>query len=174
MKTLYLISGTMGVGKSTVAQRLRDALPAAVMLDGDWCWSADPFIVTDETRTMVLDNICHVLSNFLRCSAYENVVFCWVMHEQAIIDAIRANLPLAETGCRVVNISLTCSEAALRERLARDVSAGKRTGGVIARSVARLPLYPTLDSTLIDTTALTPEEVAERILSISPLFGNSA
>lgn len=112
MKTLYLIGGAMGVGKSTVAQRLRDALPAAVMLDGDWCWSADPFIVTDETRTMVLDNICHVLGNFLRCSAYENVVFCWVMHEQAIIDAIRANLPLAETGCRVVNISLTCSEAA--------------------------------------------------------------
>ena len=35
MKTLYLIGGTMGVGKSTVAQRLRDALPAAVMLDGD-------------------------------------------------------------------------------------------------------------------------------------------
>ena len=169
MKTLYLIGGTMGVGKSTVAQRLRDALPAAVMLDGDWCWSADPFIVTDETRTMVLDNICHVLGNFLRCSAYENVVFCWVMHEQAIIDAIRANLPLAETGCRVVNISLTCSEAALRERLERDVSAGKRT-----RSVARLPLYPTLDSMLIDTTALTPEEVAERILSISPLLGNSA
>ena len=107
MKTLYLIGGTMGVGKSTVAQRLRDTLPAAVMLDGDWCWSASPFIVTDETRTMVLDNICHVLNNFLRCSAYENVVFCWVMHEQAIIDAIRANLPLAETGCRVVNISLT-------------------------------------------------------------------
>ena len=103
MKTLYLIGGTMGVGKSTIAQRLRDALPAAVMLDGDWCWSASPFIVTDETRTMVLDNICHVLSNFLRCNAYENVVFCWVMHEQAIIDAIRANLPLAETGCRVVN-----------------------------------------------------------------------
>lgn len=46
--------------------RLRDTLPAAVMLDGDWCWSASPFIVTDETRTMVLDNICHVLSNFLR------------------------------------------------------------------------------------------------------------
>lgn len=174
MKTLYLIGGTMGVGKSTVSHRLRDALPAAVMLDGDWCWSADPFIVTDETRAMVLDNICHMLSNFLRCSAYENVVFCWVMHEQAIIDAIRANLPLAETGCRVVNISLTCSEAALRERLARDVSAGKRTDDVIARSVARLPLYPTLDSTLIDTTALTPEEVAERILSISPLLGNSA
>lgn len=64
MKTLYLIGGTMGVGKSTVSQRLRDALPAAVMLDGDWCWSADPFIVTDETRTMVLDNICHVLGNF--------------------------------------------------------------------------------------------------------------
>ena len=64
MKTLYLFSGAMGVGKSTVAQRLRDALPAAVMLDGDWCWSAGPFIVTDETRTMVLDNICPCSATF--------------------------------------------------------------------------------------------------------------
>ena len=114
MKTLYLIGGTMGVGKSTVARLLRDKLPASVMLDGDWCWDTRPFIVNDETRTMVLDNICHMLGNFLRCSAYENVVFCWVMHEQAIIDEILGRLPLVETGCKVVGTSLTCAEAELR------------------------------------------------------------
>lgn len=35
---------------------------------------------------MVLENICFLLNNFIRCSEYENIVFCWVMHEQAIID----------------------------------------------------------------------------------------
>ena len=26
-----------------------------------------------------MDNICHLLNNFLRCSACENVIFCWVI-----------------------------------------------------------------------------------------------
>ena len=40
MKTLYLIGGTMGVGKTTVCQLLKKKLPKNVFLDGDWCWDA--------------------------------------------------------------------------------------------------------------------------------------
>ncbi|MBQ0125795.1 MAG: AAA family ATPase, partial [Clostridiales bacterium] len=40
MKTLYLIGGTMGVGKTTVCQQLKKELDKAVFLDGDWCWDA--------------------------------------------------------------------------------------------------------------------------------------
>ena len=70
MKTLYLIGGTMGVGKTTVSQQLKKDLANSVFLDGDWCWDADPFQVTDETKDMVMDNICYLLNNFLHCSAY--------------------------------------------------------------------------------------------------------
>ena len=77
MKQLYLIGGPMGVGKTTVCQLLKAKLPRSVFLDGDWCWDANPFQVTEETRAMVLDNICHLLNNFLRCSAYDHVLFCW-------------------------------------------------------------------------------------------------
>ena len=38
MKTIYLIGGTMGVGKTTVSQQLKKELPNSVFLDGDWCW----------------------------------------------------------------------------------------------------------------------------------------
>ncbi len=34
---------------------------------------------------MVIENICFLLNNFIKCSAYENIVFCWVMHEQSIM-----------------------------------------------------------------------------------------
>lgn len=166
-KMLYLIGGPMGVGKTAVARRLRDALPASVMLDGDWCWDASPFVVTDETKALVLDNICHVLGNFLRCSAYENIVFCWVMHEQAIIDAICRHLPLAETGCEVVSVSLTCAADELRRRIGGDVSAGVRTSDVIERALARLPLYDTLDTIHVDTTDMDPDQVAERIVHLA-------
>ena len=68
MKTLYMIGGTMGVGKTTVCQQLKQDLQNSVFIDGDWCWDASPFQVTDETKAMVIDNICHLLNNFLKCS----------------------------------------------------------------------------------------------------------
>ncbi len=167
MKRLFLIGGTMGVGKSTVCQILKRRLPACVYLDGDWCWDADPFQVTDETRAMVLDNICHVLQNFLRCSAYENIIFCWVMHQQAIWDAILAQLDLE--GCQVITAALTASAKALESRLQGDVQQGLRSPDILQRSVQRLPLYLDLDSLLVDTTDRTPAEVADKIISLADL-----
>ena len=40
MKKLYLIGGTMGVGKTAVCQKLKVKLNNSVFLDGDWCWDA--------------------------------------------------------------------------------------------------------------------------------------
>ena len=70
MKKLYLIGGTMGVGKTTVSQTLKMQLENSVFLDGDWCWDAHSFQVTEETKEMVLQNICTILNNFLQCSEY--------------------------------------------------------------------------------------------------------
>ena len=48
----------MGVGKTTVSQQLKKTLRNSVFLDGDLCWDADPFQVTEETKKMVMQNIC--------------------------------------------------------------------------------------------------------------------
>lgn len=164
MKTLYLIGGTMGVGKSTVCRELKTVLPNAVFLDGDWCWDMDPFVVNPETKAMVMENICALLNNFLKCSVFENIVFCWVMHEQGIIDGILSRLDVAN--CRVVPISLTCSEAQLRERLQGDVDAGVREADILERSTARLTLYDELDTVKIDTTGKSVKEIAENIAAV--------
>lgn len=164
MKNLYIISGTMGVGKTAVCQQLKKALPNSVFLDGDWCWDASPFQVTDETKAMVLDNITYVLNHFLRCSAYDNIIFCWVMHEQAILDAILSRLETG--GCRLRSVSLTASEAALRERLSRDVSSGLRTSDAIERSLTRLPMYQKLDTVKIDTTGKSVQAVCAEIQAL--------
>ena len=50
MKNLYIIGGTMGVGKTTTCQILKQKLKNSVFLDGDWCWDMNPFKVTDETK----------------------------------------------------------------------------------------------------------------------------
>lgn len=162
--TLYLIGGPMGVGKTAACRELNRLLPASVMLDGDWCWCADPFQVTPATKRMVLDNICHLLGNFLCCNAYENVVFCWVMHEQEIINELLSRLPIEQCGAAVRTISLVASKATLRERIEQDIHAGVRDKDALARSLAYLPRYTHLDTELIDTTNLTPHEIALRIV----------
>lgn len=108
MKKLYCVGGTMGVGKTVACRELKKKLNNAVFLDGDWCWDADPFRVTEETKEMVLGNIAYLLNRFLQCSAYENVVFCWVMHEQSIIDGILNCLDLKD--CEVKTVSLICGK----------------------------------------------------------------
>ncbi len=162
MKTIYFIGGTMGVGKTTVCQRLKQELTDCVFLDGDWCWDANPFQVNEETKAMVLENICFLLNQFIHCSAYQTILFCWVMHEQEIIDAILEKLDRAD--CEVKTISLLCSEQALRKRLLGDVRKGLRQADVIERSVQRLPLYQGLNTKKIDTSGKTVEQIVREIL----------
>ncbi len=54
MKTLLFINGSMGVGKTAVCKALLEQLTPGIFLDGDWCWNMNPFLVTDETTSMVL------------------------------------------------------------------------------------------------------------------------
>lgn len=110
---------------------------------------------------MVMDNICHLLYNFLRCSAFQNIIFCWVMHEQPIIDGILSRLDL--TNCAVKFISLVCDAERLKERLQRDIDNGVRQTDVIERSIQRIPLYEKLDTVRIDVSRLTAELAAEKI-----------
>ena len=161
MKTLYLICGTMGVGKTTVSRQLMQDLPNSVFLDGDWCWDSSPFRVTEETKAMVTDNICHMLNNFLHCSAYENIVFCWVMHRQSIIDAIVERLDTSS--CRVKVVCLIADEKSLRERLSADIKKGVRTADIIDRSIAKIPLYRSLNAVQIDASNKTVRMIAEEI-----------
>ena len=163
MKTLYLIGGTMGVGKTTVSKRLKEVLPNSVFLDGDWCWDANPFQVTEETKRMVINNICYLLNNFLHCSAYENIIFCWVMHEQAIINSILDKLDMEN--CILKNISLVADEENLRKRLQADIESGIRKEDVLERSLARINLYQKLDTVKINTNDKTVQTIVEEIVN---------
>lgn len=165
MKRLYLIGGSMGVGKTATCQTLKNYLPNSVFLDGDWCWDMHPFVVTDETKRMVMGNICFLLNSFLKCSAYDNVIFCWVMHEQDIINEIIDRLDLDPLNHEVHPVSLVATPAALNERLLKDVADGLRTADVIGRSLERLPLYDRLDTRKIDISHLTPREAARAVVS---------
>ena len=160
MTRLIFINGTMGAGKTAVCRLLQNKLPANVFLDGDDVWNMRPFTVNEATKEMVLSNIGAVLENFLASGQFDNVLFCWVMHEREIVDDILARLKMPFD---FRFFTLTCEKAALKARLEKDVAAGTRTRGVIARSAERAGHYQNMGSEIIDTTRLTAEEVSEQI-----------
>lgn len=162
-KHLYVIGGTMGVGKTTVCNILKKKLKNSVFLDGDWCWNMEPFQVTEETKAMVMDNITHILNNFLACSAYDHVIFCWVLHEQEILDTL-----LSRLDCRNAEVhlySLILDEKSLEKRLNKDICQGLRQKDILERSIERIPLYEKLNTKKIHVSRQTPEETAAAILS---------
>jgi len=161
MKNLIFINGTMGIGKTTTSKELQKLLPKCIFLDGDWCWDMSPFIVTDETKNMVIDNISYLLNNFISCTEYENIIFCWVMHEQRILDDVLSRLNKHD--CILYKFSIVCSEQSLIARITGDIRQGIRSEDVIKRSVPRLSNYYRMDTEKIDVSEISAKQGAEII-----------
>lgn len=159
-KRCILISGTMGVGKTSVCRELMKLLPQSVFLDGDWCWYSDPFTVTDATKQVVLENIGFMLQNFLRCPDYRNIIFCWVMDHQEILDEVIGRIRPALGDARLCSVSLVASPEALATRLQKDIDSGLRSPDILPRSLARLPLYEKLNTCKLDVSALDARQTA--------------
>ena len=65
MKTLYLIGGTMGVGKTAVSQQLKKDLPNSVFLDGDWCWDGKYHNWNKNSAQRCFDVLSSIIANVL-------------------------------------------------------------------------------------------------------------
>ena len=157
MKHVYLIGGPMGIGKSTICNQLNQDLDHSVFLDGDWCWNMDPFIVNQDTKNMVLDNITHCLNNFIHTPGIENIIFCWIMHKQDIINQIIQKLDTE--GVDIHLISLICEKEELIKRMLID----RRDNQTIRKSLQYLELYKDLDTQKIDVTTLDVQKTVDKI-----------
>lgn len=164
MKKLYIIKGTMGIGKTTVSKLLKNSLDRSVFLDGDWCWDMSPFIVNEETKKMVIDNIIYLLNNFLKCSEYKNIIFCWVLNLKEVEKEILSRLNLEKV--EVFSISLVCNEIELEKRLKKDIELGLRKEEIILKSKERLKDYKNHEGIKIEVSNLTPIEIVNIIKNI--------
>lgn len=162
MKRLVIVNGTMGAGKTTVCRELKRLAAPCAFLDGDWCWDMEPFMVTEETKALVQDNIVHTLGGFLACPAFETVIFCWVLHRQEIIDGLLARLDLRDVQAWVFTLMVT--PEALRCHIKKDIAAGLRTPDVLERSLERLALYEAMGTEKLFVQGRTPAELAREIM----------
>ncbi|MGG7076730.1 AAA family ATPase [Clostridium sardiniense] len=161
MKRLIIVNGTMGVGKTATCKELNKRLNNSVWLDGDWCWMMDPFIVNEENKKMVKENIIFLLNNFMNNSNVENIIFNWVIHDESIMEDILSELKDIEYDLE--KITLICSRSALKRRISKDIDEGKRDIACLERSLNYLDLYKDMNTEKFDTSGKNIDEVVEEI-----------
>lgn len=160
MKKLIIINGVPGIGKTTVCKELYKLILGSVWLDGDWCWMMNPFIVTEENKRMVEDNINFLLRNYLNNSSYKYIIFNWVIGSEKIFEIILRRLEDLEF--QLYKISLICSPESLKERMMKD----GREEEQIENSINILNFYKSMDTYKIDTTNMSVEDVVNKILEM--------
>jgi len=164
MKKLIIINGTMGVGKSATCKELNKTLDKSVWLDGDWCWMMNPFIVNDENKQMVEDNIIYLIRNFLCNSSFEYIIFNWVIHTEEIFDMILKSINDLEF--ELFKITLICSEESLENRILKDIKNNLREENNLKKGLERLHLYQNMNTIKIDTSNITIYETINKIKEI--------
>ena len=157
MPKLILINGPPGIGKTAVARLVFARLQNSAFLDGDDVWQINPFEVNERTKAIVQRNIPFVLRGYLE-AGYEYVILAWVMHQQAIIDWLLDQL--RDLRFDVGVFTLIAEEQVLHDRW--RARAGHDEVSQVVSDRLRQSLE--LDTTKIDTTHLTAEQVADRIL----------
>ena len=165
MKKLIIVSGTMGVGKTSTCAVLYKIAPRTVWLDGDWCWLMNPWNMCDENRRMVMSNIIWMLRSYLQNTTFDNVIFSWVLHREEIIGELLAGLDGLEYSLNA--FVLTCSPETLETRITGD----GRSRQQLEDSIGRMRVYSSVGWTLVDTEGLDCQTVASSIARLSGMLG---
>ena len=162
MKTILLILGPNAVGKSTTAAAILQCRMHTAYVDGDALRAINPFPFTEATRKAVTANIYCVIRNYLECDDIDMVVFPYSFHgdRRQMWEAVLAQLQAAGLEFVVKEVVLTCSETENRRRAAKDQRDPERIERGMVNTYHYYDDYPAVH---IDTTGMTPEQVAEYI-----------
>ena len=154
---LIMIGGPPWVGKTTCARGVFASLENSAWLDGDDVWRVNPFSVEDPRLRNSDRNMSFVLRTYLE-SRFDYVVFSSVvLTDKPITDGIHNAIDLGDYD--ILFFMLSCSRSAIEARSAtRDNVADPESR--FARAAKGQ------DAIFIDTTDMTPGEVAQTIIDL--------
>lgn len=158
---VIILNGPMGVGKTTVGKRAADRIPGTAFIDGDWCMDIHPFIGNQETRSMAVDNILHMIGNYRKCSVCSMVVLVWLMDDPRVIRAIMEGLTALQV--EVKYVTLVCSREKLQRRWKNDHACDWRNDDWLNVSLNSLPGFMAMDHVL-DTSDMSVDQVVDLIM----------
>lgn len=121
----------------------------------------NPFIVTRETKEMAINNITHLLHNFLACSECNYVIFNWVIDKESVYEDILE--ALSDLTFELYKITLICTEEALENRWYKDNINDWRIPKWLQVSKKSLEMFGNLETIKIDTSNISAEQAANQI-----------
>nr|MDD6334956.1 hypothetical protein [bacterium] len=164
-KRIILILGANGVGKSTVARALLSRMDRCALVEAEACRAIKPFVLSEATRQLVIDNFVSLIGNSLRCSQIDTVLFPYGFHgarQQMWLEALD-KLEREGLTPQVIPMVLSCT---MEENIRRAQLDG-RDQARIARGIAKTyHYYDKMDYPVIDITCLTPMQAAEAVLNL--------
>ena len=166
MKQLIVIIGPNGVGKSTTAKKMVELYEHVAYVDSDWCRVMNPFSFTESTKETIAENIFCLLRNYLSCSDVNKAVFthAWHGERRAIFEKVMENLKKEPTEFKHTIIILKCSKEENRKRAIQD---GRDESRINRGLEMTFSFYNNLDYPCMDTTNMTPTEVARQVMKLA-------
>ena len=160
---VIILNGPMGVGKTTVGKYIADHYPGTAFIDGDWCLDLHPFVGNRETKAMAVDNILHMIGNYMKCSVCKMIVLVWLMDDPWVLQAITDGL--AALQAEVKSVTLVCDRENLIRRWENDHNCEWRTDEWLKVSLSSLPAFAAMGNTM-DTAGLSVDRIAGRVMEL--------
>lgn len=114
---IIIINGSLGVGKTSVADQLHYKFARSVHLDGDAIGDVHPFIIYDEARIRHLYRTLELLVGFHQKNGYDGFVINYVFESaESLQELLDLLLPLDPS---IHTYWLTCDERELAKRIRR-------------------------------------------------------
>ena len=153
---VVLLGGAPGIGKSAVGRALLSKVmfgePVVQWVDVDALWLHQPWRVSDETKTMVQENLRSVMAN-AAAAVIDTLVVTWVFHDAEMHALVER---LAPADAELVRIQLVADEASWRSRFEADVERPPLNDFAVSRyhAAQRTPADHRLDVSRDDPAAV--------------------
>ncbi len=161
---IIIINGSLGVGKSSVADQLHYKFDKSVHLDGDYIGDVHPFDIYDEARISHLYHTLELLIGFHQKNGYHHFVINYVFESPESLQEL-LNL-LRPLDASIHTYWLTCQEEEQAKRIQnrkREELAWELNRFVELQRIQAKAAGQGFIGKEVDTTRLTAAEAAEEI-----------
>ncbi len=160
-KTMYIISGPLGAGKTSVTQKLSNQLENTVLIEGDFLFhQAEEIkkISWDQRVALTWKNIIVISRNYIQADL--DVIIDFVVEDE--LNWIKENTK--DLNVKIVYVVLMTNEETLANRLNK-----RNEIQYLGRSLELLQKLDTAENSkfIIDTTDKSIEEIVQTILNTS-------
>ena len=161
---IIIINGSLGVGKSSVAEELHWKFEKSVYLDGDSLGAVHPFEIYDEARLDQLYRTLELLVGFHQKNGYDHFVINYVFELPASLQALLDLLQPLDPAIHTYWLTCDGQEQARRIQGRRnDNLAWELQRFVELQKIQAAAARQGFIGKEVDTTSLTAAQTAEEI-----------